>query len=88
MLAEPATKERVTLRLPGVPATYDHGLKRLVRATIARAAFDARKDGETGSEARAWLLSEDCIYFADFGGVNHAIIRKWVISGCPDRQGE
>ncbi len=92
MLAEPTTRERVSL-MPAwgyVPAAHDYGLLRLVRATIAQAAYDALKDNLEAYQARQWLLSEDCAIFCDFGGVNFTVIREWVNAGCPDwrKQGE
>lgn len=86
MIAEQETKTRISL-LPAwgyVPAGCDHGLKRLVRATIAQAAADARKDDLIGEDARRWLLSEDCVTFCDFGGVNYTVVKEWVLGGCVD----
>lgn len=86
MISEPNMKERVSL-MPAwgfVPAAHDQALRRLVRATIAQAAYDALKNDYTGSEARAWLMGEDCADWCIMGGVNYGAVIEWVNAGCPD----
>ena len=86
MLVQPETKTKISLQPAWgfVPAGSDQGLRRMVRAAICQAAYDALKDDLDGLQARKWLLSEDCAMFCDFGGVNFRAIRQWVDAGCPD----
>lgn len=67
-----------------IPAARDLALKRLAGAIIGQAARDARKDDETGTEARRWLLSRDCQELAEFIELDFRAVRAWVDSGCPD----
>ena len=67
-------------------AGSDQGLKALARAVIIQACRDARQDDFTAQEARRWLMGEDCAEMAGFVGLDHNLVRGWVLAGCPHKR--
>ena len=72
--ATAATINRQRVTLPGVAASSDQGLRRLVRMVIVQAARDALT-GDPG--ALAWLLGDDCADYCQFARVNNQAVKAW-----------
>lgn len=71
------------------PAVLE-GYLRLAVEVVLRACLDAGEDNQTGSEARAWLLSPDASLYLEALGIHPDAIRDWIDSGAllPKQRGK